>query len=124
MNSREQIEAEARAKITWGESPAAVFGYLRSQGIAPAEARELMNALQAERLSEVRAAGVRKIIFGALLMISPFAYWFISVVTIGRIFLYVLAAAIIGAFYGLSKLIDGLRAVAAPKSVSSDLSED
>jgi len=124
MNSREQIEAEARAKITWGEPPAAVFGYLRSQGIPPTEAKELIDELQAERLAEVRAAGVRKIIFGSLLMISPFAYWFISAVIIGRIFLYVLAAASIGAFYGLSKLIDGIRAVAAPKADSSDLSGD
>jgi len=124
MNSREQIEAEARAKIIWGEPPAAVFGYLRSQGVPPAEAKALMVELQAERLAEVRAAGVRKIVYGALLMVSPFAYWMISALTIGRIYLYVLAAAIIGAFYGLSRLIDGIRAVAAPQSDSSDLSED
>jgi len=59
-----------------------------------------------------------------LLMGSPFAYWLVSALLIGRISVWVLAVATIGAFYGLSKFIDGIRAVVAPRSDTSDLSED
>jgi len=122
--SREQIETEARAKMIWGEPKEAVYSYLRTHGLPPAEAKALLAELQAERIAEVRAAGIRNIILGSLLMVSPFAFWIISAYTIGRIYLYVLAATAIGAFYGLSKLIDGIKSVIAPKSDSSDLSEE
>ena len=124
MNSREQIEAEARAKMIWGEPKEAVYSFLRTQGLPVAEAKAMLAELQAERTAEVRNAGIRNIILGALLIASPFAYWFMSALTIGRIHLYVLAAAVIAAFYGISKLIDGIKSVVAPKSGSSDLSQE
>jgi len=124
MISREQIETEARAKMIWGEPKEAVYSYLRTQGLPVAEAKALLAELQAERTSEVRAAGVRNIILGVSLIIAPFAFWFISAFLIGRIYLYVLAATIIGAFYGLVKLIDGIKSVAAPNSDASDLSQE
>lgn len=110
--------------MIWGESREAVYSYLRTQGLPPPEAKELLAALEAERAREVRASGLRKIVLGAALMIAPVAFWILSELTIGRIYLYPLAAAIIGACYGISKFIDGIRAVAAPKSDSSDLSAD
>jgi len=124
MISREQIEIEARAKMTWGEPKEAVYSYLRTQGLPPAEAKALLAELQAERTAEVRAAGVRNIILGSLLIVSPFAFWVISAYAIGRIYLYAFAATVIAAFYGLSKLIDGIKSVIAPKSDSSDLSQE
>jgi hypothetical protein len=124
MISREQIEVEARAKMIWGEPREAVYSYLRTQGLPTAEAKELLAELEAERTAEVRAAGIRNIILGVSLMIAPFAYWFLSAFLIGRIYLYVLAAAVIGACYGVSKLIDGIRSVVVPKSDASDLSQE
>jgi predicted phage tail protein len=122
--SREQIEAEARAKMIWGEPKAAVYSYLRTQGLPPAEAKALLAELQAERTAEVRATGIRNILLGSLLVVSPFAFWMISAYTIGRIYLYVFAATVITAFYGVSKLIDGIKSLIAPKSDSSDLSQE
>ena len=64
MNSREQIEAEARAKMIWGEPREAIYSYLRTQGLPIAEAKALLAELQAERSAEVRATGIRNIILG------------------------------------------------------------
>jgi hypothetical protein len=55
---------------------------------------------------------------------SPFALWVISAYTIGRIYRYVYAATVIATFYGISKLIDGIKSVIAPKSDASDLSQE
>jgi predicted phage tail protein len=124
MISREQIETEARAKMIWGEPRETVYSYLRTQGLPVADAKALLAELQAERVAEVRATGIRNIILGSLLIVSPFAFWLISAYTIGRIYLYAFAAAVIAAFYGVSKLIDGIKSVIAPKSDSSDLSQE
>src|SRR5438552_11491900 len=68
---RTQAEHEARAKISWGDTPPAVTSYLRMQGFSQEEASSLVGALFQERARTIRANGVRKSFIGIGLICVP-----------------------------------------------------
>ena len=56
--NHEQAEIEARAKMSWGDSPDTVTKYLMLQGFSVPEAQEVVAGLYKERLAAVRVAGI------------------------------------------------------------------
>src|ERR1051326_6161195 len=52
---RTQAQYEARAKISWGDPPKEVTGYLMGQGFSYQEASDLVNELTRERALVIRA---------------------------------------------------------------------
>ncbi len=118
--SREQAEIEARAKLSWGDPPEEVTQYLMLQGFGVAEAKELVQVMFKERLSAVRAKGIRKIVGGIGLMFVPV----ITFLTIGLLSLKLMGVAIMAGLYGVWLVINGILMVVAPKLESGDLVEE
>ncbi len=119
---RSQAQYEARAKISWGDSPASVIAYLRTQGFSREDASELVQALFQERVTMMRRTGIKKIILGTALICLPFVTFFIFML-IGIIFLKILAVTIMLGCWGLYMLIKGICMTVAPKSQSGDVFE-
>jgi len=69
--SREQAEAEARAKVSWGDAEEDVIKYLMVQRFTVQEAKDMVGEMFKERMVTVRATGVRKIIIGIGSCASP-----------------------------------------------------
>ena len=119
---RTQAEHEARAKISWGDSPKDVTVYLLMQGFSRDEASDLVNELFQERAAAVRANGIKKIIVGAALVCLPIVT-FVAILISGTIYPYVVAGAIMAGFYGVWLIIKGISMVLAPKSEAGDVAE-
>jgi hypothetical protein len=117
---RTQAEHEARAKISWGDSPKDVTVYLLMQGFSREEASELVNELFQERAKQVRAGGIRKIFYGIGLVLLPLVNVIILLMT-GYFFPYVVGATVIAAFYGVWCIFKGTFMVLAPKSEPGDV---
>jgi hypothetical protein len=119
---RVQARHEARAKISWGDAPQSVIGYLRTQGFSREDASELVEELFQERTALMRRRGIMKIITGAALICLPFVTFFIFML-MGIIFLKILAVTIMLGCWGLYMLIKGICMTVAPKSQSGDVFE-
>ena len=119
---RIQARHEARAKISWGDQPAAVIGYLRTQGFSREDASELVQELFQERVTVMRRRGITKIILGTALICLPFVTFFIFML-MGMIFLKILAVTVMLGCWGLYMLIKGICMTVAPKSQSGDVFE-
>ena len=117
--NREQAEVEARAKISWGDSPEEVTKYLMLQGFSAVEARDLVQVMFKERLAAVRMNGIRKIMIGAgLICVSVIGFF-----VLGRVSIKLMAIAIFGGLYGAWLGINGILMIAAPKLESGDVAE-
>jgi hypothetical protein len=115
-----QARHEARAKISWGDQPAAVIGYLRTQGFSREDASELVQELLQERVILMRRRGITKIILGTALICLPFVTFFIFLL-MG--FPRILVIMVILPFWGLYMLIKGICMTVAPKSQNGDVFE-
>ena len=62
-----QLITEARARISWGESPLAVRDFLTTNGIPAADARSKIKELYAERNWEIRKVNLKNIFIGVIL---------------------------------------------------------
>lgn len=119
---RDQAEAEARAKISWGDAPEEVVKYLMLQRFSHAEAEEFVAELFKERMATVRANGIRKIIIGVALMCVPVvAYLFFN--HLGVIPLKLMAIFVMIGLWGVWQLLNGIIALVAPKMESGDVAE-
>ena len=117
--NREQAEIEARAKISWGDTPDEVIKYLMLQGFNAVEARDLVQVMFKERLAAVRMNGIRKIMIGAgLICVSVIGFF-----VLGRVSIKLMAIAIFGGLYGAWLGINGILMIAAPKLESGDVAE-
>jgi hypothetical protein len=119
---RTQAEYEARAKVSWGDPPQAVTGYLMMQGFTREEASSLVKELFQERAATVRGNGIMRIVMGFGLMCVPVVA-FIVFMSIGVIHLGIFAVTIILGFWGVWMIIKGIHMVAAPKSEAGDVAE-
>ena len=115
-----QARAEARAKIWWGNEPAEVLSFLRVQGIAPNEAKALVDSLVAERTSSIRKKGIKKIFQGLGCMLLPV----VGLPLLLGGYLYFWAITVLFAIYGLVQFLKGLLMFIAPKGEPGDVSED
>ena len=120
--SREQAEAEARAKVSWGDAEEDVIKYLMLQRFTVPEARELVGQMFKERMATVRATGVRKIITGSGLMCVP-VIGLLFFLHLGIIPAKLMAILVMVGLYGVWLLINGLIALIAPKMESGDVAE-
>ena len=121
--SREQAEAEARAKISWGDEPNEVVRYLMLQSYTAVEAKEFVDLMIVERLGNVRKNGVRQTIIGfgmsfgtGLLFFLFYKVGFTSFIVMGM-----MGVAIV---FGLWRMVGGILMIAAPKMQSGDVAED
>jgi len=112
---------DARTRIVWGESPHKVQLFLQSKGVAENDALELITQLLDERAESVRADGVKKTWFGAMFIIAPIAYYFLSVL-VGFRSLKLFSALILLGIVGIAKLASGLSMTLRPHAHKGDLS--
>ena len=113
---------EARAKISWGDSPQDVLKYLMINGLSYEEANEFVNDLFNQRAAAIRSRGVAYTFGGALVVCVPIAFWLICLRT-GILLPRTLVVTIGIGLIGLGVLIKGLFMIFAPKSTSGDVSE-
>lgn len=124
---------KARAKIIWGDPPSSVRDFLISNGISDSDADAAIEEFCAQRNKEIRKIGIKKTLLGVALSAvtcfvlfdfipemanhhtsdSPFA---------ARGLAGVVVVIMIGGYFGLSRLIDGLFYLVSPQSVDKSLS--
>jgi hypothetical protein len=119
---REQAEIEARAKMSWGDSPDAVTKYLMLQGFSVPEAREVVAGLYKERLAAVRTNGIKKIVSGIALMLVP-VVTFLFFLYMRMMFVRLMAIAVAIGLWGVWRVVNGLIALLMPKMESGDVAE-
>lgn len=104
----------------WGDPAEHITSYLMVQGYNREEAMELTKALVKERTSAVRANGIRKMIFGFVLIWAPVAA-FIFCAVIGIFITKLIGAAVLVGLYGAYLLLRGFLMAVAPKSEKGDV---
>lgn len=121
--------AQAHAMITWGESPEAVSRYLLSNDVSTREAEECIALLREERHREIRRSGIRKLLIGVVV---------VGVSVCGLVFLWdtiqnrspgrrsgggLFVLLLLGLFFGIGKLVDGVIYLIRPQLESKAISE-
>jgi hypothetical protein len=121
------IEGEARTRIIWGEQPVAVINFLCQNGYSIARAEALVALLLGQRYRLIRQRGVRRLLVGtavvpicALLVIAVFPKNPEAVFS-GDTDGMVITGLVVGFFWGVWKLMDGLRDLLRPERVSDCL---
>lgn len=124
----ETLIIEARAKIIWGEPAESVRDYLTSNGMPGPEADEQIKAFNRERNREIRKMGIKNTLIGAvltggsgtliclLLAKSEIPH---SSTSAGR----GLGVLMLGAGYGLWKLVNGIIDLVRPQSEHQSISD-
>jgi hypothetical protein len=128
-----QIFIEARARIIWGDSPASVHAYLVANGIRGPEAEAKIREFNAERDMEIRKLGIRRVLIGTglLLVAGIVLYAVISSYNKGSSIGHIssrgdgtaLGMALLAAFYGVWKLLNGICDLVRPKSEMGSVSD-
>ena len=77
MNPDDLI-AEARAKIIWGEISPSVHDFLTANGISDIDADAKIKELNAERNREIRKLGIKRTFFGAALVAGAGIFFYYS----------------------------------------------
>ena len=118
-----QVEAEARAKILWGDRQDEVIHFLMLRGFSSEDATEKVRTMIKERSRTIRVKGIVKTIGGTVLaggsasaMVVMLKIGFFSPFVLGLIGL-----AIVG---GLWILFNGLWKIIAPGAQSGDASDN
>jgi hypothetical protein len=119
---RPQAEAEARAKILWGEPAPEVRAFLITKGMGRDEAAEIVDALLEERAAELRGVGLKKIIFGAGLMAVPVVALAIFL-SLGYIYVRIFIGTLLLGAWGVWMFIGGWIIFLKPKSQTGDVTE-
>jgi hypothetical protein len=122
-NSRNQADIEARAKILWGDSPEEVIKFLMIRGFSCQEASDKVHVLFKERLAEIRANGIVKILTGIFVAVGA-ATSFLFLVKIGFLSIWLLASAGIACVSGMWMILIGIFKVLTPKSEHGDASDN
>jgi len=119
--------AEARAKITWGESISDVRDYLTSNGMSSADADVAIKELDQERTEEVRKRGTRDLILGLVLtggaggLLAVMLSSSYSRIPLRSPKLFGILALVV--IYGGWKLTSGIIRLLSPKSDRSSISD-
>jgi len=137
------LNAEARAKLIWGDPPETVLEFLQTQGVNKQQAEGFIASIKRERLATVRSSGIKRIIVGAWLVVPlvvalPLAFWLNywyeanpDPATAGYTFHYIAGRiagricvlAFVAALFGLWKIITGIFLLVDPQSQKGDLSK-
>lgn len=118
--SPQSLISEARARITWGETPQSVHSFLISSGMSRAEADAKLQQLIAERNREVRKVGLGRICAGIIILCAAGVPIFILIGHPSQLFpakhARVICGLVLVGVYGIWQLVNGLMYFALPKS--------
>ena len=64
----DELNVQAKARIIWGEDPAAVRGFLTSNGMSAAAAAAKIKEFTLDRNQEIRSLGIKSIVIGAVVL--------------------------------------------------------
>lgn len=120
----EKLILEARAKIIWGDSPASVATWLRSQNVDERRIQEVLDVALRERDLEIRRKGGEELIAGgAIFGIAVVLLIVLASVSGGPRGSQLFAALVVAAAYGVYRLVNGVvllgRGASARGSVGS-----
>jgi hypothetical protein len=124
----EKLITEARAKIIWGEDAESVREYLTSNGMPGPEADEQIKAFTLERNREIRKLGIKNTLIGAVLMAISGSLIYLmltaseiphSSTSSGK----ALGVLMLGAGYGLWKLVNGIIYLVRPQSEQKSITD-
>lgn len=118
----EQAKKEARAKILWGDDPADVAKFLRTNGFNAQEAQDIIAPLLAERAAAVRKTGMNKIFTGIGMVCVPIIGAIIFL-AIGFFPVKIFGALVCIGLWGAYRVLTGTMMVIAPKGEKGDVSE-
>jgi hypothetical protein len=124
----EQLITEARAKIIWGEDAESVRAYLTSNGLPGPEADEQIKAFNHERNLEIRKMGIKNTLLGAVLtgVSGGLIYFMLTRSEMPHFTTRAgkgLGALMLGAGYGLWKLVNGIVYLVRPQSEHQSISD-
>lgn len=119
---RDRVEAEARAKIMWGDEKLEVFKFLRTQGVPAEEANQLIEELLIERAEVVRQNGQRHTFQGAFMICVPIIAFF-AFKKAGFFPLKIFGATVAVGCWGAWKVIKGVIMILSPKSEGGDVAD-
>ena len=125
----DKIIAEARARITWGDSAASVRDYLVQNGRSKAETDVKIKAIIAERNAEIRKIGIKNTLLGILILTVSSTLLYLDIKNLQT------PGAIgwrrggefgffgFGIFYGLWKLVNGIIYLVHPQSEKGSITD-
>jgi hypothetical protein len=119
---RGQAEAEAKAKIFWGDTREQVIGFLMSKSYSVPEATEVVDAFLAERAKTMRGIGFKKIFMGIGLICAPII-GFICFIMVPFFPVQLFAITILAGIWGLWVLVKGIMMFVAPKMDHGDVAD-
>ena len=124
----DQLIADARAKIIWGESASEVREYLVSHGMPGEKADAAIAEFNQERNLEIRRIGTKNVFIGAVLVgVSSIAIYLIYANSSNRV-ISVGIGKIIGilacvGLFGLWKLTNGIIYLVRPQSEDKSITD-
>jgi hypothetical protein len=116
--SPDELLMEARARITWGESPSEVRAFLTSNGVAAPVADARLKEFVRERNRELRSIGLRSLLIGLALVGLAGAVLAIEIPRAGpwsRTASRVMGLIFLVGGYGLWRLIKGIAYLVRPQ---------
>jgi|ERR1017187_840490 hypothetical protein len=124
----EKLITEARAKIIWGEPAESVRDFLTSNGMAGPEADEQIKAFNLERNREIRKMGIKDTLIGAVLtgISGGLIYFMLTRSEMPHFTTRAgkgLGVLMLGAGYGLWKLVNGIVYLVRPQSEHQSITE-
>jgi hypothetical protein len=124
----EKLITEARAKIIWGEDAESVRDFLTSNGMSGLEADEQIKAFNHERNLEIRKKGIIDTLIGVVLtgVSGTLIYYMLTASEIPQSSTRAgrgLGILMLGAGYGLWKLVNGIIYLVRPQSEHQSISD-
>jgi hypothetical protein len=124
----EKLITEARANIIWGEDAESVRDFLTSNGMPGPEADEQIKAFNHERNLEIRKKGIKDTLIGAGLMAVSGSLIYLMLTRSEMPHFTTragkgLGVLMLGAGYGLWKLVNGIVYLVRPQSEHQSISE-
>ena len=128
----DNLIAEARARILWGESSSSVRSFLISNGVSEIDADAQIKEVNAERNWEIRKIGIKKTFIGAVLTVVAGIFFYSSLKDVdlekmnyggARGFVMIALVIALGGLYGIWKLIDGIAYLVRPRSEEKSVFE-
>jgi hypothetical protein len=117
-----KAEAEAKAKIFWGDPPEDVVKFLMMHGFSHEDASVSVRAMFQERATTLQGIGIRKIVTGIALMAVP-VVTFIILALIHFMLIKLLALAVMVGLWGAWMFLKGLIMVLTPKFETGDVAD-
>lgn len=113
---------EAKAKISWGDTPDEVIKFMMMHGFTVDEARSQVNEMFNDRAATIRKTGFGKMVMSVPLMCVPLGA-LVVFHQIGVFSAKLFGLALMVGLYGVWLLIKGSIMFVSPKSESGDVAD-